>query len=335
VLLLTPLRSLALAAAARLAALAQAETRADSIQGAGRLAEEFGPGSDDEEGAAPGAARPRASPPSTPRCSPATQTTTSASASRSRGAPAARLAEGPRACARAAAGVRTAGPAPAGGVGLCAARGRTYCSASHCSAAPRRACHPVAPSLHLVRVQAPRSYMMAPGCAAPGRAPRALAQAPLAARLSRCGCAARRRGSVRLFAEFFQSDIIVASPLGLATALAGAAGEGDGAGDFLSSVEVAVADRADVMLMQNWAHVATGAPRATCGPAALRTPCESTGVLRLQGSLCLCGGSCGAVLERVRACGTASLRPCRAPPGGTLRGTRLRMCLQLAFDADR
>ncbi len=140
---------------------------------------------------------------------------------------------------------------------------------------------------------------------------------------------------MRLFAEFFQSDIIVASPLGLATALAGAAGEGDGAGDFLSSVEVAVADRADVMLMQNWAHVATGAPRATCGPAALRTPCESTGVLRLQGSLCLCGGSCGAVLERVRACGTASLRPCRAPPGGTLRGTRLRMCLQLAFDADR
>lgn len=62
-----------------------------------------------------------------------------------------------------------------------------------------------------------------------------------------------------MFAEFYQSDVIVASPLGLATALSAAAAEGGGAADFLSSVEVAVVDRADVMLMQNWAHVTTGA----------------------------------------------------------------------------
>ena len=42
VLLLLPLRSMALRAALRLAALAQRETRADSIQGKQRLAEEFG-----------------------------------------------------------------------------------------------------------------------------------------------------------------------------------------------------------------------------------------------------------------------------------------------------
>lgn len=64
---------------------------------------------------------------------------------------------------------------------------------------------------------------------------------------------------MRLFAEFFQADVIVASPLGLATALSAAAAEGGGAADFLSSVEIAVVDRADVMLMQNWAHVVTGA----------------------------------------------------------------------------
>ena len=70
---------------------------------------------------------------------------------------------------------------------------------------------------------------------------------------------AGRRGAVRMFAEFYQSDVIVASPLGLATALSAAAAEGGGAADFLSSVEVAVVDRADIMIMQNWAHVNTGA----------------------------------------------------------------------------
>ncbi|EFN57411.1 hypothetical protein CHLNCDRAFT_142850 [Chlorella variabilis] len=66
------------------------------------------------------------------------------------------------------------------------------------------------------------------------------------------------RGAVKLFAYFFDSDIVVASPLALATTLAEAGGEGEAAADFLSSVEVVVAERADVMLMHSWAHVATG-----------------------------------------------------------------------------
>lgn len=49
----------------------------------------------------------------------------------------------------------------------------------------------------------------------------------------------------------------MASPIALATKLAEDAKKGEGAGDFLSSVEVLVVDRADVLLMQNWAHVET------------------------------------------------------------------------------
>jgi U3 small nucleolar RNA-associated protein 25 len=94
------------------------------------------------------------------------------------------------------------------------------------------------------------------------------------------------RGQIKLFADPMQSDIIVASPVGLATKLAedaaaaaaaaadegrgggkkGGGGKGpaagssssSGAADFLSSIEVCVLERADVMLMQNWQHVVTG-----------------------------------------------------------------------------
>jgi len=62
---------------------------------------------------------------------------------------------------------------------------------------------------------------------------------------------------VKLYADFMQSDIIVASPIALATKLSDEVEEG-GPADFLSSIEIAIADRADVQLMQNWAHVVTG-----------------------------------------------------------------------------
>jgi hypothetical protein len=67
------------------------------------------------------------------------------------------------------------------------------------------------------------------------------------------------RGAIKLYSDFLQSDIIVASPLALTTVLAEPPPEGGGApGDFLSAIEIAVVDRADVLLMQNWAHVVTG-----------------------------------------------------------------------------
>ena len=87
------------------------------------------------------------------------------------------------------------------------------------------------------------------------------------------------RGAVTLYSDFDDSDIIVASPLGLATYLQSGGGEKTTAGadgdkkaklsareraravasaaDCLSSLELVVVDRADALLMQNWAHVAS------------------------------------------------------------------------------
>ena len=62
------------------------------------------------------------------------------------------------------------------------------------------------------------------------------------------------RKAMRLYTEFFHSDIIIASPLGLRMNIGG---EGDKKRefDYLSSIEVMVLDMADVFLMQNWNHV--------------------------------------------------------------------------------
>lgn len=62
------------------------------------------------------------------------------------------------------------------------------------------------------------------------------------------------RKSLKLYADFYVADIIIASPLGLRTVI-GVSGEPDYDYDFLSSIEVLVMDQAEIFMMQNWEHI--------------------------------------------------------------------------------
>ncbi|KAK9507552.1 hypothetical protein O3M35_007381 [Rhynocoris fuscipes] len=59
---------------------------------------------------------------------------------------------------------------------------------------------------------------------------------------------------LKLYADFYSSDIIIASPLGLRM-LIGAEGEKNRDYDFLSSIELLIMDQSQVFAMQNWEHV--------------------------------------------------------------------------------
>ena len=60
--------------------------------------------------------------------------------------------------------------------------------------------------------------------------------------------------SLKLYTDFYSSDVIIASPLGLRMII-GSSEDADRDYDFLTSIELLILDQLDIFTMQNWDHV--------------------------------------------------------------------------------
>ncbi|KAG8222130.1 hypothetical protein J437_LFUL002127 [Ladona fulva] len=87
--------------------------------------------------------------------------------------------------------------------------------------------------------------------------------------------------SLKLYSDFYASDILLASPLGLRV-LIGAEGEKDRDFDYLASLELLVMDGADVFAMQNWDHVMHLTNHLHLQPSAASTTRSGTDFSRVR-----------------------------------------------------
>lgn len=62
------------------------------------------------------------------------------------------------------------------------------------------------------------------------------------------------RKSIKLYSDFYSSDILIVSPLGLRM-IVGAPGDKERDYDFLASIELLILDQAEIFMAQNWDHL--------------------------------------------------------------------------------
>ncbi|XP_057978036.1 protein NUCLEOLAR FACTOR 1 [Malania oleifera] len=86
------------------------------------------------------------------------------------------------------------------------------------------------------------------------------------------------RRCIKLYSDFYSSDMIIASPLGLVTKIGEAEKEKEKDIDYLSSIEVPIIDHADVIAMQNWSHVITAVEQLNRLPSKQ----HGTNVMRIR-----------------------------------------------------
>ncbi|XP_037820121.1 digestive organ expansion factor homolog [Lucilia sericata] len=89
--------------------------------------------------------------------------------------------------------------------------------------------------------------------------------------------------TLKLYTDFYSSDILIASPLGLRVTMGGSSNN-DVESDFLSSIEVLILDQAELFLAQNWDNLLHVLDHLHLQPKTLRT----TNINRVR-SWCLNG----------------------------------------------
>uniref|UniRef100_A0A2P2MEI4 U3 small nucleolar RNA-associated protein 25 n=1 Tax=Rhizophora mucronata TaxID=61149 RepID=A0A2P2MEI4_RHIMU len=75
------------------------------------------------------------------------------------------------------------------------------------------------------------------------------------------------RSCIKLYSDFYSSDMIVASPLKLHDKIAKAEINNEIDVDYLSSIEVLIIDHADLITMQNWAFLSSVLDHLNCIPS--------------------------------------------------------------------